>query len=120
MVSAVLLVLLRIWALPLVLLYAVWLFVSARKFVEKSAWGLTESLFLSCRGWLRSTVSVVRVNRMQVVGVHTTPFDRRTGMAQLRVDTAGSTVRVRYLADDTASTLARTLATATGRTSFRW
>jgi membrane protein YdbS with pleckstrin-like domain len=53
---------------------------------------------------------VARRSRIQAVPKHESPFDRRTGMARVRVDTAGATdfshrVDVPYLARDTAMQL---------------
>ena len=55
-------------------------------------------------------VSLVRTGRIQVVSLERSPFDRRWGMAGVRVDTAGAAsvghhVHIRLLASDVAESL---------------
>jgi putative membrane protein len=55
-------------------------------------------------------VTLVRTGRVQVVSLERSPFDRRWGMAGVRVDTAGAAsgghhVHIRCLADSVAEAL---------------
>jgi putative membrane protein len=55
-------------------------------------------------------VTLVRAGRFQVVSLERSPFDRRWGMATVRVDTAGAAtgghhVHIRWLPDETARAL---------------
>ena len=55
-------------------------------------------------------MTLVRAGRIQVVGLERSPFDRRWGMAGVRVDTAGAAsgghhVHIRWLSDAVARAL---------------
>ena len=41
-------------------------------------------------GWIWQQITLARVNKIQAVAMHQTPFDRRAAMARVRVDTAGA------------------------------
>jgi membrane protein YdbS with pleckstrin-like domain len=66
----------------------------------------------------------VRFSKIQAVAVHESPFDRRTGMATLSVDTAGSSethqVAIPYLDRNVVAKIGAELAVQAGRTAFRW
>jgi putative membrane protein len=101
---------LREWsALPLALgLLGCW--IHAREYVRRThyAWG-AEALAYR-RGWLTRELTIVPRNRVQSVLVQSSPFDRRSDMATLCIDTAGSSaVRIPYLQAATAQSLARSL-----------
>lgn len=120
-----LVILLRLWALPLFGALVLWAWFSARKSVRHMGWATTTSEVLYKSGWLTRQTSLARFGKIQAVCLHESPFDRRRGMARLKVDTAGASdlahrVSVPYLAKDTAETLASKLvAEAEGRV-FRW
>jgi membrane protein YdbS with pleckstrin-like domain len=68
---------------------------------------------------------MTRYSEMQVVALHASPFDRRMGMARVRVDTAGAArqsdrIDIPYVPVDLAHDLHRRLATAASGTSFQW
>jgi membrane protein YdbS with pleckstrin-like domain len=70
-------------------------------------------------------VTLARVAKIQAVARFETPFDRRAGMARVRVDTAGASERshrvdMRYLARDIAVDLQRRLAAGAAATVLRW
>jgi putative membrane protein len=76
--------------------------VHASQYVRHTRWALTREALLFRRGWLTRRLSVIPRNRIQVVQVITSPFDRRKDMAVLMVDTAGasniaSIIRIPYL-----------------------
>ena len=61
-------------------------------------------------GMVTRQVTLVRTGRIQVVSLERSPFDRRWGMAGVRVDTAGAAsrghhVKIRCLASDVAESL---------------
>ena len=100
-----------------------WLSLVAWKQVQHTQWAVTEDTIAFRNGWLWRHLTVAPVVKVQVVDCAESPFDRRTGMASLRVDTAGGRVHrisIPYLARDTAQTLYEKLATQTARTAFRW
>jgi putative membrane protein len=98
------------WTLYLLPFTLAWATVAARIFVRHVRWTLTDDVVGIRTGWLWQRLTVARRSRIQAVTKHESPFDRRTGMARVRVDTAGATdfshrVDVPYLARDTAMQL---------------
>jgi putative membrane protein len=86
----------------------------ATQYVRRTRWALTTQALLFQRGWLTRRLAIVPRNRVQVVHVRTSPFDRRRNMATLVVDTAGAgslagVVRIPYLPAEAASPLADAL-----------
>jgi putative membrane protein len=68
-----------------------------------------DTLCVRSGAWTRH-VTLVRASRAQVVGLDRSPFDRRWGMAAVRVDTAGAVsaghrVHIRWLPADVAGAL---------------
>jgi putative membrane protein len=68
---------------------------------------------------------VVRWSRVQAVSLRESPFDRRSGMATLRVDSAGASVlgegfEIPYLAREIAASLYGDLVRRAAATAFRW
>jgi putative membrane protein len=100
-------------------------FFAARQTVARMGWAVSDGAVLFRSGWLRRQVTAVRFTQIQAVTVRESPFDRRTGMASLRVDTAGARelshrVDIPYLPRETAWELCDLLATQAERTAFRW
>ena len=97
----------------------------ARLTVRHAAYALTPWGVLCRRGWWKRTLTVVRYARIQTVATRESPFDRRHGMASVRVDTAGApagvyTIRIPYLDRDTAAAVARRLRDEAARRPFHW
>ncbi|MDP1571881.1 MAG: PH domain-containing protein [Vicinamibacterales bacterium] len=93
--------------------------------VRHLGWAVTEAAVLFRSGWLLRQVSVARFAKIQAVALDESPFDRRAGMARVRVDTAGAgdrshRVAIPYLPRDTAESLCATLGAAAARTEFQW
>jgi membrane protein YdbS with pleckstrin-like domain len=88
-------------------------------------WALVGDAIAFKSGWLWRRMTVARFSKIQVVMRLESPFDRRTGMAGVRVDTAGAAhaehiVAIPFLAAETATTLASTLEDRAAETAFRW
>jgi putative membrane protein len=117
-------VLLRAWSLTLVPGMLVLAVVHARLAVASLAWAKTGNAIAFRRGAFWRYVSIVRFTKIQAVAMHESPFDRRTGMATLSVDTAGASqtdrIEIPYLDRDVVATLGAELAVEAGRTAFRW
>jgi putative membrane protein len=118
-------VLMKGWVLLLLAGLLAWAFVAARQTVARLGWAVSEGSVLFRSGWLRRQVTAVRFTQIQAVTVRESPFDRRTGMASVRVDTAGARelshrVNIPYLPRETAWELCDLLASQAGRTAFRW
>ncbi|HEY8540121.1 MAG TPA: PH domain-containing protein [Steroidobacteraceae bacterium] len=79
----------------------------ATQYVRHTRWALTREALVFRRGWLTRRVSYVPRVRIQVAHQSESPFDRRTNMASVVVDTAGANVLagpicIRYLSKETA------------------
>ena len=123
--AAALTSLLDVWALTVFPLLIVLALAHAHLRVRHLGWAVTDAAVLFKSGWVRRQVSIVRFARIQTVTLEESPFDRRTAMARVSVDTAGAgdqshRVRIPYLPRDTALQLSRELATAAAATQFRW
>jgi len=113
------------WALVLLPLVPVWTVVVTRQQVRRLAWGMSEPIVGFRSGWLWQRTVLARTAKIQVVTRAESPFDRRTGMGRVRVDTAGggdwsARVDIPYLARDVADGLYARLAARAASTEFRW
>jgi putative membrane protein len=102
-----------------------WLTLSTRKHVQHLGWAAHEEVVLMKSGWIWRQVTVARINKIQAVSMHQSPFDRRAAMARVKVDTAragefSQRVDVPYLDQHVAQQLADRLSTAAANTAFRW
>jgi putative membrane protein len=112
-------------AIPLAIALLLWSIVGARQYVAHLGWAEGDEVVMMRSGWLRHQVTLARVNKIQAVTMHETPFDRRAAMARVRVDTAGAgefshRVDVPFLDRDVARGLAERLSTYAANTAFRW
>ena len=105
-------------------LMVTWSFVASRQYVRHLGWTTTDLAVAFRSGWLWRRMTVARFTRVQAVTLQESPFDRRTGMASVRVDTAGGSaahgVDIPYLARDVASGLFQRLSAEAARTQFKW
>ena len=97
----------------------------ARLYVKHAAYALTSWGILSRIGWWNRTLTIVRYGKIQTVTLGESPFDRRNGMASVRVDTAGAeagghTIAIPYLEAAVARRVAGRLYDEAGRRAFRW
>jgi membrane protein YdbS with pleckstrin-like domain len=102
-----------------------WLCALAWAHVRYTQWAATEDVLALRSGWLWREMTIVPATKVQVVGRIESWFDRRAGMAGVRVDTAGSPspmhrISIPYLSRDTAVVLYVRLASQTAQTAFRW
>jgi putative membrane protein len=122
---AVMVLLLRWWTIAAAVLLLGWAWIHARMYVAHLRWTLVADAIVFRTGWLWRRMTVARFSRIQVVARLESPFDRRTKMATVKVDTAGAAnpanaVEIPFMAAETASSLATTLAAKAGQTAFRW
>jgi putative membrane protein len=102
-----------------------WSVLSARRYVDHLGWMASGSLVAFKSGWLWRSVTIARVSKVQGVTLIESPFDRRSSMARVRVDTAGANERshridIPYLARDRAAELQLMLAAQAADTQFQW
>jgi putative membrane protein len=112
-------------AIGVLFLFLPWTAISARQFVTHLRWAEDEEMVLMRSGWIWQQTTLARVNKIQAVALHQSPFDRRAAMARVRVDTAGATelsprIDIPYLDRDTARGLHDRLAAQAANTAFRW
>jgi putative membrane protein len=117
--------LLHWWSLAVLPMLLGWAYLDARLTVARLGWAVAEGAVLFRSGWVRRQVSVARFTKIQAVSLHESPFDRRHGMARVRVDTAGAggtshRVDIPYLPRETARALRETLARRAAETAFQW
>lgn len=112
------------WTIAFFAAAMVWSAVAARQFVRNAGWSSGERAVAYRTGWLWRHVTIARATRIQAVSLVESPFDRRTGMASLSVDTAGGdstySVDIPYLPRDVAGTLYASLSAQAARTEFTW
>jgi putative membrane protein len=99
--------------------------IGVRQHVAHLGWAEGDEVVMLRSGWLWRQITLARVNKIQAVAMHESPFDRRAAMAGVRVDTAGAgglshRVAIPYLDQDVARGLAARLAASASSTAFRW
>ena len=114
------------WAAIGVLMVALpWSIISTRQYVAHLAWAESDEVVMMRSGWIWRQMTLARVNKIQAVATHRSPFDRRAAMARVRVDTAGAgefahRVDITYLDQQVAEGLANRLSASAASTAFRW
>lgn len=83
----------------------------AHLYVKHTRWALARDAVLFRSGWLTRRLTIVPRDRVQTLSIEASPFDRRSRMARIYVDTAGASsrnagIRICYLASDVAERLA--------------
>ena len=112
-------------AVVVVPLLAIWSVIAARQHVRGLGWAEHDEGVLMRSGWIWRQVTLARANKIQSVSFHQSPFDRRTTMARVRVDTAGAgaashRVDIPFLDRTVAAQLADRLSAQAASTEFRW
>lgn len=112
-------------AIGVLIVMLLWGVISTRLYVKHLGWAEADEVVMMRSGWLWQRITLARVNKIQAVAMHQTPFDRRAAMARVRVDTAGAgefshRVDIPYLDQQIASALAGRLSGAAANTAFRW
>ena len=97
----------------------------ARRYVACRFYAAGDAALFWRRGWWRRELTIVPYSRMQAIKVTQSPFDRRYGMACLRVDAVlvvgrPYAMRIPYLAVDAAHALAARLNGEMAGRSFDW
>jgi putative membrane protein len=91
--------------------------------VANLGWGVTSNAVVFKGGRLDRYMAASRFSRIQSVELGESPFDRRSGMASLSVDTAGASgphLQIRYIPMDDAKKLHALLARKSAETAFVW
>ena len=99
--------------------------VHARLFVSHASYSLTSWGVVFKSGWWDHSVKLVRYSKIQTVERSETPFDRRSGMASIRIDTAGAerighTIDIPFLERGAAAAVSQRLHDEVSRREFRW
>lgn len=125
LVSIVLILTIGWGTIGVLMLWFPFTIVTTRKGVQNLAWAEADEMVVMRSGWIWKQVTLARVNKIQAVALHQSPFDRRAAMARVRVDTAGARelshrIDIPYLHDDIARALAGRLSGHAANTAFRW
>lgn len=112
-------------AIGVLIVMLLWGVITTRLYVTHLGWAEGDEVVMTRSGWLSQRITLARVNKIQAVAMHQTPFDRRAAMARVRVDTAGASefshrVDIPFLDQQIATGLAARLAGAAAHTAFRW
>ena len=110
------------WGLPLVGVLVAWAVLHAVLWARRTSYALTEDGLLFRTGVLNRQTTATFFDKVQVVSVGQSPFDRRHRMATLTADTAasGDPVRIPYLDEEVARDLLGTLSARAETTEMRW
>ena len=113
------------WALALAPTWAFAAVVHAHRWVAHAGYALTAWGVLFRCGWWTRKLAIVPHGRIQTVGLAESPFDRRHGMASVRIDTAGAgpgayTIAIPYLEKNVAAEVVRRLYAEADQRAFRW
>ena len=114
-----------VWAVAFALLATAAAYVHSRLTIKHTGYSLTPWGVVFKTGWWDRTIKIVRYAKIQTVSQGENPFDRRNGMASVRVDTAGAekgghTIDIPYLERDTATDIARRLYAESSGRVFQW
>ncbi len=112
-------------ALGVLLLTVPWALLGARQYVAHLGWAENDEVVVMRSGWIWKQLTLARVNKIQAVTLHQSPFDRRAAMARVRVDTAGARelshrIDVPYLDIAIARDLHQRLSAQAAVTTFKW
>jgi len=112
-------------AIAVFLLMLLWMVLGTRQYVAHLGWAEGDEVVAMRSGWIWQQMTLARVNKIQAVAMHQSPFDRRAAMARVRVDTAGAgefshRVDIPYLDHEVARRLAERLSVHAANTAFRW
>ena len=112
-------------AIGVLIVMLLWGVISTRQYVAHLGWAEDDEVVMMRSGWIWQQITLARVNKIQAVAMHQTPFDRRAAMARVRVDTAGAgefshRVDIPYLDHQIARGLAQRLSASAANTTFRW
>lgn len=112
------------WDLVLVAAIFALVYVATRRWIALFRYGASDAALFLRSGWLRRETRVARYTKIQAVATAESPFDRRAGMARVRVDTAAASssgvLEIPYLGADVARALTDQLAAEAARTTLRW
>lgn len=119
LLTALLFPVLRLWAGIVFALALLWKGMTSKRVAHSINWTLSEQLFAVRHGWIGRHELVARMQKMQVLALRRTYFDRRTAMAGIRAHTAGGVAQISYLPVQVAERVLRQLSVQAARTKFR-
>jgi putative membrane protein len=118
-ISAILFPALRIWSLVPLALMILFQLLTVKRLADSINWTLSSRVFAVRRGWLSRRTSIAWLNKVQVVTLHESFFDRRTGMASVSAHTAGGASAVSFARREDAGSVFGNLVTVAASTRFR-
>jgi putative membrane protein len=101
-----------------------WAAAGARGTLRHLRWAATDDAIVYKSGWLWRRIVIARFAKAQTVWRYDSPFDRRTGMARVHVDTAGATagsvVHIPYVPREAADALYQRLSREAAQRQLNW
>ena len=112
-------------AIGVAIVLLLWSIIGTRQYVKHVGWAEGDEVVMLRSGWIWQQTTLARVNKIQAVAMHQSPFDRRAAMSGVRVDTAGAgelshRVAIPFLDQEVARALAGRLSAAAANTAFKW
>ena len=114
---------LRWWGLILVAVLVAFAVAHAVLWARRTSFALTDDGLLYRTGVLTRQTTATFFDKLQVVSLRRSPFDRRHRMATLTVDTAANgqaPIQIPYVEEEVAADLFRTLSAQAEITALRW
>jgi putative membrane protein len=110
------------WSMAIFIALATRAALRALLHIRNLGWGTTDNAIVFRGGVVRRITTAVRFSRMQVVAIEESPFDRRTHMATIVVDTAGGRghTGMPFMPERDARELHEFLSRKTAETAFIW
>ncbi len=113
------------WALGLLPVFFAWTLLHATLFVRNTQYALADWGVAFRSGWWVRRLSLLGYAKSQSAWLAESPFDRRHGMASLRVDTAGAgklnhRIDIPFLEAGVARAIRERIHAEASRRSFRW
>ncbi len=119
LISVILSPALRLWAFAVFALLTIWQLLTVKKLADSINWTLSGKVFAARRGWLTRYKTLAWLNKVQVVALSETFFDRRNEMARVSASTSGGAASVSYISRDAAVEAFARLTAIAARTKFR-
>lgn len=113
------------WGVSSFIFFVPTLVLYSRKYARNLGYAIDDRMFWTKVGWLRKTIRLTQFQKMQMITLKNSPFDRRHQMATVSVDTANAgqadeILTVPYLNESEALSLYEYLSHQAAETSFRW
>jgi putative membrane protein len=116
--------LLQLWAIPIIAPLLLWVVIHSILWTRRTVYAINPDGVVYRTGVLTRRTTATFFDKLQVLALGQTPFDRRHRMASLTLDTPGAAdhppLRIPYLEEGLARDLLQSLSGRTEQAAFRW